>query len=265
LQQTGWPLLWLDFAIVDAPRWQRLAAFAQEIGWGLDVHPHFRLPRVEIAGTWEEYRSRWSKNHRQNMSRARRKLCDDYGSLSLRWLQPTSDEVPELLRRGFAIEDRSWKGGEGSSVFRTTGMLDYFTGQAQLLAADEQLELAFLDAGEVPIAFMYGWRAKGVFHAFKAGYDETLAAYSPGQLLIHEILERFFRKRSHRVFDCVGPISAATAKWMTSDYLAGRVVLAPQRLLGRAALFALKHLAPTLRRWRAAGQTFRQKPAETLA
>jgi CelD/BcsL family acetyltransferase involved in cellulose biosynthesis len=118
------------------------------------------------------------------------------------------------------------------------------------------LEIAFLDilprAGEGTrqIAFLYGWNAKGVFHAFKAGYDEAFAEYSPGQLLIHEILEQFFRTQSHQIFDCIGPATEATRRWQTSDYEAGRVVIAPRNLLGQAAFFAYKHLAPTLRRWR---------------
>jgi CelD/BcsL family acetyltransferase involved in cellulose biosynthesis len=265
LQRADFPLLWLDFAIVDAPRWLRLVEFARERGWGVDVQPHFRLPRVEIRGTWDEYRRHWSRNHRQNVARYRRKLIDDHGRLTLRWLRPReSDDIEGLLQAGFAIEDRSWKGRSGSSILRTSGMFEYFLGQAKLLAARGELELAFLDAGEQPIAFMYGWRAKEVFHAFKAGYDDEFAAYSPGQLLIHEILERCFEQQSHCVFDCVGPISEATAKWMTSDYIAGRVVLAAPRWLGQAAFFALKHLAPTLRRWRklAAGIA-RPTPAET--
>jgi CelD/BcsL family acetyltransferase involved in cellulose biosynthesis len=243
-------LLWLDYAIVDAPRWQRLASACEAAGYGVDLREHFRLPRIDIAGAWETYRQSWSKNHRQNMSRYRRKLEAEHGPVTLRWLAPCDEqEIAALLRRGCEIEDRSWKGAAQSSILRA-GMFPFFARQAALLAERGQLEMAFLDVAGQPIAFMYGWTAKGVFHAFKAGYDDALAAYSPGQLLIHDILERFFHTGSHRIFDCLGPASEATLRWQTSDYAAGRVVIAPKRLLGTAVLYAYQHLVPTIRRWR---------------
>jgi CelD/BcsL family acetyltransferase involved in cellulose biosynthesis len=253
LSQIPWSILWLDFAIVSAERWQRLIAACQREGLEADAREHFRLPQIKIAGTWEAYRATWSRNHRQGLARARRKLEADNGPVRLRRLYPTSPgDIAALLEKGFAIEDRSWKGAAGSSVLRTPGMQAYLTLQATLLAERGQLEIAFLDVAERPLAFMYGWKAKQVFHAFKAGYDEAFASYSPGQLLFHDLLEDFFRTGEYRIFDCVGPVNSATARWQTRDYAAGRVVIAPPRWMGQAAFFAYKHLAPTLRRWRAA-------------
>lgn len=248
-----WSLLWLDFAITDAPRWLHLVKACEAYGLRTDVHPHFRLPRVDIEGSWETYRATWSRNHRQNLARARRKLVADHGPLTLRHLRPqASDAIEALVAEGFAIEDRSWKGIAGSSVVRSPGMLAFFIEQAKLLAARDQLEIAFLDLADRPIAFMYAWDAKRVFHAFKAGYDEAFAAYSPGQLLIHDLLESMFATKSHTVFDCVGPATPATERWQTSDYEAGRIVIASRHLLGQTAFLAYKHLAPTLRHWKQA-------------
>lgn len=256
ISASSWSLLWLDFAIIDAVRWLRLVDACKRQGLAVDVHPHFRLPRIDIVGTWEAYRSSWSRNHRQSLARARRKLIAEYGEPRLNILQPTDNhEIDELLAQGFAIEDRSWKGAAGSSVARSPRMLDYFTAQARLLAQRNQLEVAFWAVADRPIAFMYGWNAKGIFHAFKAGYDEAFASFSPGQQIIQDMLESFFRTGSHRMFDCVGPVTPATARWQTSDYEAGRIVIAPRRMLGQAAYFAYKHLAPTLRYWRQVAKT----------
>lgn len=251
-----WSFLWLDFAIVDAKRWGNLLHACERQSFAVDVRPHFRLPRVDIVGTWEDYRASWSRNHRQQLARARRRLIADHGELVLREY-PLDDDtlVAEAVAQGFAIENRCWKGAAGSSVLRTPGMLGYFTRQAQLLAQRGQLTMSRLEAGRTTIAFMYGWKAKEVFHAFKAGYDEAFAAFSPGQLLIHDILEQCFTERRYRVFDCIGPVTPATARWQTSDYEAGRIVIAPPWLIGQAAYFAYKHLAPTLRRWRSAIKT----------
>ncbi len=109
LTSASWSLLWLDYAITDAERWLKLVAACQRQGLAVDVHPHFRLPRIDIAGTWEDYRSRWSRNHRQSLARARRKLIAEQGEATLRILRPIDDqEITALLAQGFSIEDRSW-------------------------------------------------------------------------------------------------------------------------------------------------------------
>lgn len=251
LNRLPWPLLWLDNAIIDAPRWQGFIVACERAGLGLEVQERFRISRVEINGSWEDYRAKWSKNHRANMGRYLRKLSADHGVVSLRVERPdTSTKIAALLRRGFEIEDRSWKGVAKSAVLRTPGMFEFFTRQAEALTAREQLEVAFLDVDARPIAFHYAWRAKGVYHPFKCGYDESFAAYSPGQLLIHEVLRRFFETGSTAGFDCVGPANDFTRKWQTSEYAVGRVVIAPRRLLGQAVLYAYQHVWPTLRAWR---------------
>jgi CelD/BcsL family acetyltransferase involved in cellulose biosynthesis len=251
VSRLPWQLLWLDNAIIDAPRWQDFLAACERVGWSHEVQERFRISQVEIAGSWDEYRATWSKNHRQNMPRYRRKLCAAQGDVSLRVLRPqSSEDIAAALRRGFEIENRSWKGAARSAVLKSPGMFEFFTQQAELLAEQGQLELAFLDAGGRPIAFHYAWRAKNVYHPFKCGYDEAFAAFSPGQLLIDEVLRAFFATGETAVFDCVGPATDFTRKWQTREYTVGRVAIAPGRLLGQAVLAAYKHVWPTLKAWR---------------
>lgn len=243
--------LWLDACVIDSARWMQFLLACEKAGFACDVQERFRIARTDLTGDWEAYRKTWSRNHRRNVTRHRRQLEADYGQVRLRLEAPTNpQQLAALLRHGFEIEDRSWKGAAGTSILRSPGMWAYYLRQAELLAARDQLLLAFLEVDQQPIAFQYGWSAKGVYHPFKIGYDERYHAYGPGQLLIHDLLEHFFHTRSQRTFDFIGPLSAASSKWQTSRYTIGRIVVAPRQMFGQAMIYAYRHLWPTLKRWR---------------
>ena len=161
------------------------------------------------------------------------------------------------MRRGFEVEDRSWKGQAGTSVLRSPPVFDFFLRQAELLAAYDQLELAFLESAGRLIAFEYCWNAKGVCHMIKTGYDPDYAAYAPGQLLRHCVLKRMHGGPDRRAYDFMGPITDAFSRWRPSTYTVGRAAIAP-RLIGRTLLGAYKHGWPLVRRLRSK----RARPAE---
>ena len=58
------------------------------------------------------------------------------------------------------------------------------------------------------LAFVYGFRAKGVYFAHKIGYDPRFAAFSPGQLLFYHILEQLHSERRHAGVGLHGPADA---------------------------------------------------------
>jgi len=117
-------------------------------------------------------------------------------------------------------------------VLQTPGMFEYFLSMAHQLNEWGQFSLAFLELDGRPIAFEYGWFAKGVYHSLKVGYDEQYAQYSPGQLLVAHILEHFHRNHSCHRFDCLGPLTDSMSKWTDRTYVLSRLTLAP-RGLGR--------------------------------
>lgn len=148
------------------------------------------------------------------------------------------------MRRGLEIEDLGWKGSAGSSVLKTPGMEAFFLRQAEMLAAEGQLELAFLESAGRPIAFIYGQTAKGVFHSAKIGYDPSYAEYSPGQLLRYFLLERFFNESGRKAIDFLGPLTESHAAWRPQPYTIARLAASLGGHVGDAAISAY-------RRWKA--------------
>lgn len=235
-------LLRFDEVALDAPYWRAFQRAVSRAAMAADFRPQYPVAWIETDHDWEACRKRWSRKHRQAMSRALRRLAKqgEPSFTSLSELAP--DDVEAWMRSGFDIEDRSWKGRAGTSVMRTRGMFEFFTRQAVQLAAWGQLDLHFLESRGRPVAFAYGMNAKGVYHSCKIGYDPEYAFCKPGQLLRYRMLEAFHADPDRRAIDCIGPMTEAHRSWRPATHAVGRVVVAPRSVLGRLAVLAYRCL-----------------------
>jgi CelD/BcsL family acetyltransferase involved in cellulose biosynthesis len=236
-----WHLLWLNEATPESPRWQSLLRACARAGVPASYHERFRVGRVDIERNWETYQKRLPKNHRQGMNRSLRRL-ESEGDVRFEMQSRLAvEQVEPWLRAAFEVEDGSWKGKAGTSVLRTPGMFPFFVRQAEQLARWGQLEIAALWLDGRVIAFVYGFRAKGVYFANKIGYDPRYAAFSPGQLLFNHILQQLHADGHTRALDFMGPLNQSLSRWRPATYGIGRVALAPRRWLGRTAMYAYRH------------------------
>lgn len=242
-----WPLLWFNETVAESPRWQEWLKACSRAEISANYHEHFRSGRVAIRQGWDAYQKQLPKNHRQAMHRFLRRLTAE-GDMQFEMNSRFSEsEVEPWLRTAFETEDRGWKGDVGTSVLHTPGMFDFFTACAKQLARWGQLETAALRLDGQMLAFVYGFRAKGVYFAHKIGYDPQFAHFSPGQLLFYHILEQLHRGGEVQALDFLGPLTQSLSRWRPTDYGVGRVAVAPRHLMGRAALYAYQHWLQPLR------------------
>jgi CelD/BcsL family acetyltransferase involved in cellulose biosynthesis len=242
-----WALLWLNYATLDAPYWKALSAACYRRRIPVVEHVRYKVARIEIAESWDAFTKSLSRTYRRETRRVERHL-QSLGKVQFTMhSQLAPEEVPLWMERVFRVEDLSWKGAAGSSVLRVPGMSDFFVKQARQLARLGQLEIAFLELEGRPIASLFGFSAKGVYHGHKIGYDPQYGQYSPGRLLLWKVLERMHTDAGWKCMDCIGPLSEATSHWRPSTYTIGRLVLAPRRLVGRIALQAYRHVWPKIR------------------
>ncbi len=238
-----WSLLRLADVPVESARWQHALAAFRRAGMPMQFRPDMQPGRIDTRADWAAYRRSWSRRHRQQMARHARKL-DQQGQVELRVLDALEpDEVEPWLSIGFDIEDRGWKGTQGTSVRRTPGLFAFYLEQARELARYGELELALLLLDDRPIAFAYGMCAKGVYRSYKVGYDPEFAQYSPGQLLRYRLLERFFHDGRYVAVEYITP-TPAHLRWRPEPYQIGRLLVARPGALGRcvsAAASLLSH------------------------
>ena len=232
LAELRWPLLWLEGVRVQSHRWQMLSAALQRAGLRWSVQPWWHVGQVEIAHDWPAYTASRSRNLRRYIERCQARAVAA-GGVELEIVRPGPSEVAPLLRRGFEVENRGWKGAAGTSVLRHPDVLDFFVRQAESLARAGELELVFLHHQGRPIAFEYGWTARGAYCSLKVGYDEAYGHLSPGQLLRCHHLEQMHGDPTRRLVDYLGPIVDATARWSTQTYTVGRLAIATRRPTSR--------------------------------
>lgn len=236
IARLPWPLVRFDAIFPETPRWRGLLEAFEKRQVHYVARHRGSTGVIDVRDTWDAYFADRSRNHRRHM-RVVRNRAEREGTLDLQLLaNPSCDQIERLLRRGFEVEDRSWKGEEGSSTLRSPEAFRYFLDQAKLLSTSGHLLLTFLELNGHAIGFEYGWLSKGVYHSLKVGYDEAYARLSPGQLLRYLMMERLFAEGEIMLVDYLGPLSDATNKWATRTYPVSRVVVA-NGVIGRALLW----------------------------
>ena len=247
-------LLRLTPVELEAARWSAFRAAVDRAGLGHAEQDHYGVGRLSLPGDWNAFMAQASGNHRRYLRKAQRR-ADAAGKVTLHVVDnPPREQVAPLLERGFAVEDRSWKGREGTSVIRTPGMLAYFIQQAEQLARWGQLRLVFLELNGEPIAFEYGYLAKGAYFTPKVGYDESFASLSPSQVLRPQLFERCCNGGDVQQIDFWGPESDATQRWSNGRYTMGRIALSTARPMSRLMFLAYRasqHARQAILRWKA--------------
>ncbi|NLY00362.1 MAG: GNAT family N-acetyltransferase [Rhodopirellula sp.] len=247
-RRLPWPVLWLETAPYETPRWICiLSAFATS-GCPADCHHRYDIGQVEIRESFEDYLNARPKQFLRTLRKDHRRL-ERTGALTLKvYSPPEPGELSDLLATAFEMERQGWKGRAGGAVVNHPGVFEFYLEQARRLADWKQCLLAFLLHQGRPIAFDFGWTAKGVYHSFKVGYDEQYRQWSPGHVLRMLLIEHFHREPGWRLIDFQGPLTDALAAWSTRTYKIGRVAVGLKPLRGRLFVSAAGWAAALRRR-----------------
>lgn len=250
--EDNFSLFWLHTVPFETTRWRALHAAMRTAGMPATVHEQLETPVVELSESWEAYEKTMSGDHRRSRRRYRRMMERD-GEVQFEIIRaPQGERLVELLREGFEIEDRSWKGNEGTSLLQTPGMFEFYCRQAERMAGWNQLALVFLRFNGAAVAFSYAWQSKGVHFCVKLGYDDSFRKYGPGQQMNLRLLERLHETRECGELDFWGRLMPWNESWATRTYKLGRIVAAPPKLVGRGLFLGYETLLPQYRKLRSA-------------
>lgn len=157
---------------------------------------------------------------RSHLRRARRQL-EEQGTLALKHYS-TAD--PAALQQFYDLESSGWKGMEGTAIQCDSQTRQFYDAVAQAAAQQGYLSLDFLELSGKPIAGHLGFNFRGRYFLVKAGYDESFRRYSPGQLLVNEILNQTAKRDLHE-FDFVGPATWDESRWASARRTSSRVFI----------------------------------------
>ncbi len=250
LARLPWPWLWLELVPAASGAWPAFSSAIAAAGMPHMAVLRYTIGQVATVGDFAEYERSRSKNLRRSLRRDLKRL-ERTGPVVFRWQRAFAPhEVQPALQAALAIEQRSWKAARGHPVLDHPDVFDFYVKQCQQLAAWGQLRIATLEHAGQPIAFELGWVGKGVYHSFKAGFDEAFRPAGPGQLLRWMLLEQCFREDEVAGVDFQGPQTEALAAWSTQTYSLCRLVVATGGIQGRALVAAYSAARQVRAQWR---------------
>jgi CelD/BcsL family acetyltransferase involved in cellulose biosynthesis len=199
VEERGWDEVVLTGLAEDTGWPASIAVAAREAGLRVshdDVEDV--CPRVDLAGGRDAYLSRLPGRMRQEMTRKARKLARDVGEYEVHTYAPdeTATGIEDFLAQVVLPED------EKSTFFRRPEMQQWFRTLAEEYAADGTLRVHRLDVGGLPAAMTVSLvdvalddpgagrvdDAPRTWGLYNSSFDPTLAALSPGVVLVWELI-----------------------------------------------------------------------------
>lgn len=242
IRQLPFSAISCDYIPLNSPAWRSFHNAATRQGWRVSETQNFRSPYVEIGHDWQTYCKSLRRNFRHNRNRNARALEKAGGGQSLFIDHVNTDDLDELLAQGFEVERRSWKGERMTAVAQLPTAYGFYRGAAQLANRYGHLLLGFLYHHGKPIAFHYGWQAKGETFLVKTGYDQEFRKHGPGLLLTMQLVERLHGDSEISRLDFCGESASWTENLSTGSQSIGRLSLTSPTVAGRAAEWGRRSL-----------------------
>jgi CelD/BcsL family acetyltransferase involved in cellulose biosynthesis len=191
---------------------QRLAEFD---GFATTCQEGLRNPFIPLTG-WDGDPDWWllrcGRHFRHTFRTAARK-ASAAGQISLRRVTAATENDLESF---YALEASGWKGDAGTAIESQRDTRDFYTEILKTAANFGYLSMYFLDLDGHPIAAHLGLTYRQRYYALKCGYDESLAAFAPGHLIVNAILQDC-AGRGLAEFEFLGTMDDWKRKW-TSSY-----------------------------------------------
>lgn len=164
-----------------------------------DFYPRAIL-RKNNASTFDEYIGQaLSGKHRKDLRRIEKRLTD-FGAVEYVDLKHES-ELPEWMNAFLDIENRSWKGREGTSFSNKAVDTNYFRESLTRAFHENRLMMLAVKLNGKFIAMKYNILSSSGSFAYKIAFDEKYSRFSVGVLLELENMRRLFSMPELRWMD----------------------------------------------------------------
>jgi CelD/BcsL family acetyltransferase involved in cellulose biosynthesis len=149
------------------------------------------------------------KSLRSRLKSKLRRLEHEHGKASF---EVDQGHYQNLRGEFLALESSGWKGAKRSAIASHESTERFYSEVTDHLHHSRSLRFYALRVGAKPIAMQMGFVMNGVYYSPKVAYDETYAAFSPGQLLTQFVIADLARSGLH-TFDFLGPRALWKCVW----------------------------------------------------
>lgn len=171
---------------------------------------------VRLAGVFKDYWRMRPANLRRAVSRGLRKAGVAGFVVRLEHTMAHSD-MPSAVARFGAIESAGWKGRRGTAVHADNEQGRFYVELMQKFAANGNASVYALYFNDLCVAMLLAIASPSMLVLLKTTYDEHLAMFSPGQLMLHALLEREFAEKRVQLIDCYTNVHVEQMAWATDD------------------------------------------------
>ncbi len=208
--------------------------------WELNPGPYLALPAN--ATTFDDALAHVNTGFRGKLRQYKRQLAMQ-GKLQLHLVE-TADAA--ALESFYQLEGKGWKGSEGTAIQNDRATQCFYDEVAQAAAATQAFRHYRLELNDRLIAAYFGIYQNGQYFALKSAYDESFSRYTPGNIMVQEILCDLLSGQAQE-FDFLGSWAEWKGRWSKQVRPQSHCYIFRRGALG-TALHALKFkLLPPLR------------------
>ncbi len=184
--EAGAAVMELAAIPAEGPVFAALKELAERQGLPLAVMARWRRAALDATmdpETW--WRGDIPRKRRREWSRQRRRL-GERGELRFERLTPDG-EPGEWTEDFLALEARGWKGRAGTAIACDPDMRRFVAASLRAFHREGRLRFWRLRLNGATVATIFGFLADGELWLGKMAYDESLARFSPGVLLLVDV------------------------------------------------------------------------------
>ena len=226
----------LHDAVISSCRRSALGFFSRE---------ESRSAVADISRGWEHYVGGLAGRHLHNLRKLRK--MEKSKAWSTRMFS-SSDSFEDGWTALLEIERHSWKHASGTSIANEPGAAAFYSSVASSCARDGMLRLHVSYHEERPVAHTLGVVHGGTYYLLKHSYDESFKQWSPGLLLVWQVMQQCAAGGLHS-FDFLGDVMSWKADFATaSPAYVSITAFSSLNMRGQWNRLAETHLKPTARR-----------------
>ena len=215
------------------------------------VHDRLKMYLVNLPPTLDAYLSaRFDSSHRRNLKQRVKLLraegeqrfwrCSaciaapecaplrEKGELRLQRISAPED-VPEFLRAGGQVAQASWQAGEAEWLVKDT---PEWHAHLSDLATRRLLRAYVLWCGPTPCAYALGFQGGGCYQAYSIGYDQSMARFSPGTVMLLLLLEDLIEHDRQETFNFGGGENEYKRRFATEATEVRNVTILRRSIMG---------------------------------
>ncbi len=178
-----------------------------------------------------EYTAGLRAHHQRELNRLGRRLAEQAGG-PVEDLSVSAD--PDAVQRFLDLESTGWKRQSGTALASSPSDAGFFRAICERFREAGRLELLELRAGGAPVAAKCNLRSGEGSFAFKIGYDEAYAKFSPGVQLELANLRRFHLSGASWMDSCAEPGNTMINRLWPARRVLRTAVIAPAGPRGQA-------------------------------